>query len=305
LNALVLAGCIAAVVALALGRAPREPASPGLRSVLEALPPDSAFVATVNVSALRRAGLLPEPKGTRTLGLDAPRTSCGFDPLDTTDVVGAFATLSPSTPIDVGFAALGPFDEARIAACVERMIRARGGEPRRTPMGTFTTIRDGHGKGGEVALRPRGPILVGGPHTLRQMLDAVEGRTESAAGNGTISALRRRVGAGGAVVAALIVDAATRDALRGALPNAPLSAIRAGAVGVHLDQVAEIRVVVVAERFGDAIATWLGEASADLTAGGPAPEGVISVRGDEIHGKWTLPWPAARRLLEQALGPEG
>jgi hypothetical protein len=281
----------------------RHVAQPALTGVLEALPRGATFVATVHIEELRAAGLLPD--AAHRGGLGAPPVGCGFDPLDQTTWAGVFAISNPSATLDFGIAAIGRFDAERMLDCAARSISARGGEPRRTPMGSFTGVRDARGRGGEVAVRAGGPVLVGGSSTLRQMIDVAEERGESAATDLEHGALRERVGPDGTFVASIVVAPETAAALGDTLPEALLAAVRAGAAAIRLGAQIEIRVVVVVDRSPERLAHWLDTAATGLTREVPAlPRGEIVAERSEVRGTWRMTPATARHLFTQLLGPD-
>jgi hypothetical protein len=157
---LTLFGCLALAVWV-FGRS-------ALRSdkddVLAYLPADALFLATVDLVAAHRSGLL-ESFGKDTLesaGARRIRSVCGFDPVEPLRALGVAAGHAGSGGLDFAIIAAGDFGAERIAACAEKMIVAQGGTPRRAKMGSFSSVHDeSRTQAGVVAVRQGGPVLLG------------------------------------------------------------------------------------------------------------------------------------------------
>lgn len=184
-------GVLGAAVALAVwvfGAQPRSagPATHGgalsalgnERSPLALIPPGSAFMLSVDVRALARAPLgtfIAERLG-RSAGASKLTQACGFDPLLRLDQLALSipsANLPDAHP-DFGVIANGRFTAAEITRCASTAITARGGDPVRSKLDSFDTVRDRTANGGEIAAKD-GLVVVSGGSYFRDLLDSVEG----------------------------------------------------------------------------------------------------------------------------------
>jgi hypothetical protein len=299
IGVLVVAGCAAAVGALLWARERSEGPGPHVEHVLEVLPKGVPFILTIRVDAVRRAGWF-SVASRAFAGPGTPAVECGYDPLESAEMIGVYAEAHGDEPIDVGLAALGRFDAEQILACASTLIRKRRGEPRRTPIGSFLTLRDAHGRGGEVAVRSGGPILVGGASTLRQLIDATEGRTESAVTDGDHAALRNAVGADAAVVATWVAGPHARDTLETLGLGAPLSGLRAAAASASIGKeelTVRVRLLATDGQAAVRITEWLSDATADLAK--HVPRAHLDTSGSEVRGEVRLPRETIESVLKR------
>ena len=205
---LALAAAIAAVVAVAafsmLRERALEPRARRAASALSMIPPGPALVLTLDVANLRKgpAGAL---LGRRLVALSNLSKRCGFEPLEEVEQLAlampsaATGTSAGLSTGELGLIATGDFSAARVLQCAELSIRERKGEPGRTRIGPFSTVRDKSKSGGELAVRDGGPLIVSGGSYFRELLDAAEASQpaapQAAARDAIHVELRRALGA--------------------------------------------------------------------------------------------------------------
>ena len=158
-------------------RAPSAAASP-----LAIIPPGSAFVLSANLAALARApvgAVFAERLG--RLGRASELTKrCGFDLLTRLEQLAlavpsaGLPGTSETHPDDFGIVASGQFSGAEITRCASAVIAQRGGEAAFARLGSFSSVRDRKGSGGEVAAK-NGLLVVSGGSYFRELLDSAEG----------------------------------------------------------------------------------------------------------------------------------
>jgi hypothetical protein len=125
------------------------------------------------------------------------------------------ALAGPEAEVELGLAAVGDFDAAAVADCAAAIVRLHGGDPVRTTLGGFLTVRDrGGASEGEVAARDGGPVLLSGGRYLRDMIDAAEGRSPSLRSEARHRALREAVGVDAALVVSWIAPRRGRRSWR-------------------------------------------------------------------------------------------
>src|SRR5206468_2100558 len=104
--------------------------------------------------------------------------------------------------------AAGRFTAANVGACAEARIRTRGGNPLKTTLGSFTSLRE-QNRAGELAVRDGLFVLSNGAY-LRELIDATDGHRA----DGTPAEhqrdelhveLRRVTGRGAPVIATLVL----------------------------------------------------------------------------------------------------
>ncbi|MEZ4225807.1 MAG: hypothetical protein R3B13_32945 [Polyangiaceae bacterium] len=230
---------IAALVWVFARPAVRE--EPVRLSALGAVPRDAMLVLTLDADALRKStwgrDLLAHGQNLRGLGsLD---TLCHDSPLERLRELALFVPTVPADEaLDVGVVAQGEFDAEVTLACIERVVNARGGSPIRSPLGSFTSIRDRGASRGEIAMRQGGPLILGEGRTLRLAVDTAEGRSESVRSNEAHSGLRVEVGPHALIVSLLLPPGwLTRVTGLEVARASPLAQVRAAAVGIDLEPV--------------------------------------------------------------------
>ncbi|WP_437896439.1 hypothetical protein [Sorangium sp. So ce124] len=191
-------------VAWLLGR--RRESPPAAPRALDAVPAGAMLVATLDLPALRAspafASFLREER--EIPGLGKVRDVCGFDPVAALTEV-AIAIPAAGEGGDFGLVAAGAVQDEALLACASKVIEARGGRPVVAGIGSFRAVRDSSAEGhGEIAVRPGGPILLGGGAYLRAMIDAAEGRAGNVGASGAHDAIARAVGEGAARVTVVL-----------------------------------------------------------------------------------------------------
>jgi hypothetical protein len=184
LSLVALVVALGAVGAVLLARS-RHPTPAG---ALAAVPRDAWLVAVVDVASLRASPIAKAAFGTgsSTLvpGVGPMAELCGFDPVARLREV-VVASPEGGERGDFGVAFTGEFSKDELAACAEKVIRSRLGQPSTTTRGSFTLIEgtaESAASGGaqlaRVAYREGGPFLVGRGAWLDAMIDATDGKIE-------------------------------------------------------------------------------------------------------------------------------
>jgi hypothetical protein len=222
--------------------AKREPAP--VRSPYLAFPRGASIVVAANLEKLRQSplsGLVDE--GSREIVGQSVRETCGFDPIDRAKTLLLVIPNRTEHPRDdsgqppFGIAIGGEFTEAAVASCAVRVVDKRGGEPARAKLGSFQAIRDRRATG-EVAVRDGGPLLLSEGWYLREMIDALDGKTPSLASDEQHATLRDSVGGkGSAILVTFISPPGWLDRMAGSeiASLSPLASLRAGAIRIDVD----------------------------------------------------------------------
>lgn len=208
----------------------------------DAIPFDTTVLLTVDLSKLRstRFGESLLGRDRQVEGVGRLRELCGFDPLE---LVRELAVVVPARQ-DADFAviAVGAFASEPIVDCASRLIARRGGQPLRSSLGNFVTVRDAASTEGEgeLAVRP-GMLLLGGGAFLRTLVDTAEGRLPRMGEGAAHTELRALLGSELTAVATLVLTPAQRELIReelaettSAIPRT-LGRVRAAAVGLRLE----------------------------------------------------------------------
>ncbi|MGK3988391.1 hypothetical protein WME99_35440 [Sorangium sp. So ce136] len=234
-----------------LGR--RQEAPPAAPRALDAVPAGALLVATLDLPALRASpAFAPFLREEREIpGLGKVRDVCGFDPLAAlTEVAVAIPAAGESG--DFGLAASGAVQDEALLACASKVIKARGGQPVVSTIGSFRAVRDSSAEGhGEIAVRPGGPILLGGGAYLRAMIDAADGRAPSVGATDAHDAIAREVGEGAARVTVVLTPEQRaelgRELAASGAGRSPAASIRSGGVGVALGPEIAVHGVVLCD----------------------------------------------------------
>ncbi|WP_437528519.1 hypothetical protein WME79_45710 [Sorangium sp. So ce726] len=184
----------------------RQESPPAAPRALDAVPAGAMLVATLDLPALRAspafASFLREER--EIPGLGKVRDVCGFDPVAALTEV-AIAIPAAGEGGDFGLVAAGAVQDEALLACASKVIEARGGRPVVSGIGSFRAVRDSSAEGhGEIAVRPGGPILLGGGAYLRAMIDAAEGRAGNVGASAAHDDIARAVGEGAARVTVVL-----------------------------------------------------------------------------------------------------
>jgi hypothetical protein len=172
---LVLLVALAAAAWLVQRARPRALEAPRL-DLVSIVPNGPELLLTVDVESLGTAATdeLLRAGGSALLGL---REQCGFEPLLGLRRV-AFATPQPAAGQAAGDFALiaeTSLQQDPVLRCAEAVIRKRGGQPVRSTLGAFTSVRDQSKPLGEVAMRADGLFVMSGGQYFRDVIDAAGG----------------------------------------------------------------------------------------------------------------------------------
>ncbi|MGK4008708.1 hypothetical protein WMF31_39235 [Sorangium sp. So ce1036] len=249
--ALLLAGALlGGGIAWLLGRRQESPPAP---SALDAVPADALLVASLDLPALRAskafASFLREER--EIPGLGKVRDVCGFDPMaGLTEVVLAIPAAGEGG--DFGLVAAGAVQSEALLTCASKVVEARGGQPVVTQIGSFHAVRDSSAEGrGEIAVRPGGPILLGGGAYLRAMIDAADGRAEPVRESAAHREVAREVGEAAARVTVVLTPEQRAELERELAPGggarSPAASVVAAGAGVALGPEIAVRGVILCD----------------------------------------------------------
>jgi hypothetical protein len=144
--------------------------------LLTAVPAGPELLVTADVAALSPAVALEllRAGGGALLGL---RELCGFEPiLGLRRVAFAVPFRAPNARAsDFALLAQTSLTPEPVLRCAEAVMRKRGGQPVRSSLGRFTSVRDQGKPLGEVAIRDDGLFVLSGGQYFRDVLDAANG----------------------------------------------------------------------------------------------------------------------------------
>jgi len=272
--ALALSG---AVLLRPWSRAPRTaPTAP-----LAVIPAGAAFVGQVDLARLRKTAAGTQLFSRALQSFATPSSTAQFQPLrDVDEIVLAVAGdarvarsgAAPFEPNAVAVVAAGRFRGKAAADAAVEHIRARGGEPVRTRLGSFESVRDLRANG-EVAARDGLVVLSDGAY-FRAVLAAAEGqRTEGSEVDRTRDRvhveLRRTFGKGAPVIATVTLPEGSLEAALGGdseIRRSPLALVRSAALRVNVGDTLDVDALFVCESKDDCsgVAKFLVEAKSDL-----------------------------------------
>jgi hypothetical protein len=235
---------------------------------LEIVPAGAAFVLSANLVALRESPLARRVFAERLRSVAAAPRGCGLDPVNDLDelviaVQDARALGDLERPFGSGSLAViagGTFRSTAVSDCAMASIRARGGDPVLTPIGSFVGVRDRRRGGAEIVARD-GLLVVSEGAYLRALLDAADGKgTEGGDLERTRDRLhgelRRRLGEDTPVRATLSLPPGWLEQALGE-PEAsasPLSKLRSAAAGAKLGTTLSLNALLVSETAADSAA---------------------------------------------------
>jgi hypothetical protein len=280
-------------------RSPTTVVRPPVRRPLEIVPAGAAFVLSADLVALRASPLARRVFAERLRSMAAAPKGCGLDPVNDLDeiviaVQDARALGELERPFGSGGLAVvasGKFRTAAVSECAAASIRARGGDPVLTPIGSFVGVRDRKRGGAEIVARD-GLLVVSEGAYLRALLDAADGKGAEGADlertrDRLHGELRRRLGEDTPVRATLSLPPGwLEQALRDPEASAsPLSKLRSAAAGVKLGSALSVHALLVSESAADSAALEAVVRSlardADLGSVSIRPSGVeLEVRAD-------------------------
>jgi hypothetical protein len=274
-GALALAGV---VLLRPWSRAPRKaPTAP-----LAVIPAGAAFVGQVDLARLRKTAAGTELFSRALRSFATPASSAEFQPLRDVDeivvAVAGDARVSPDAPprekeaVEAVVVAAGRFRGKAAADAAVEHIRARGGEPVRTALGSFESVRDLRGTG-EVAARDGLLVLSDGAY-FRAVLAAAEGQRPDGseverARDRVHVELRRTFGRGAPAIATLTLPegwletAFDRDS---DVRRSPLALVRSAALRVNVGDTLDLDALFVCASpdDGSRVARFLIDAKSDL-----------------------------------------
>jgi hypothetical protein len=312
-NALVFAASAAAAAA-GLAVVARHRRAPDLGAhALDAVPSGALVVAVADLGALRASpvGARFLQEGREVRGLGKVRDVCGFDPMDTL-TEAALAIPAAGDAGEFGLVVAGPIDDNALVACASKIIEGRGGRPTVTTIGGFRSVHDASlsTTGGEIAVRPGGPLLLGAGTYLRSMIDAAEGRTPSIRSSRAHGFLGHEVGDASLRVTVVLspelrktlVDELQTDGAAGS----PAGSIMAGALGVQLGPTVALHGIISCDDAAACakIAARIEAARADRD--GPLGDALeklaVQADGELVHVRLTLSEAQASSLEDRLLG---
>jgi hypothetical protein len=272
--------CLAAAVAWFVLAQPSAPRPTGQRlSALAAIPERAALLISVDLERVRDspvASVLSQPG---LPGVGGLTDACANSPIEKASAL-AFALPESEGDMELGVAAMGHFAREGVEACAHRMIEARGGQVTRTQVGSFIAVRDRSGRGGEVAIREGGPLLLSEGRFLRDMVDTAEGRQPSVLANKLHQNLRRRVGEDAAIVGSWRLPRDWVERLVGPITEGrtPLTTLVAAALRIDLSTLVQVKALLVCTNAKECqeVATYLRDLRTEV---GP----LLTARlGDEL-----------------------
>ncbi len=211
---------------------------------LEAIPEQAPLLVTINLRAPRAEVLRSLLFDAELPGLGRVSEICGYDPTKgiSSLALALFRSEGASSPPAFGIVASGRFEQSKLAACAEQLVRSRGGHPERQQAGSMVLVRDDRKPGAEIALLQNNLVAVSARKHLRQMLQALDGKIPSVVDNPTHRALRGALGADAPVLASLELEAGWLERLFEDEPvdKSPLATRRAGAVRLSVEEDIEV-----------------------------------------------------------------
>ncbi len=306
-----LAGALAAaLVAVAasfgwfLTRKVPAPASRRVNA-LAIVPPGPALVVTIDVARLwtMATGRALLGRSLAELGDTACESALAAN-LDELALAMPGDSASEGASSDaLALIGTGRFSGRDVASCAEARVRAAHGEPVRTPIGSFTSVRDRR-KAGEVAARD-GLLVMSDGLYLRELIEAADGPrpdgTPAEHERDELHAeLRRVVGQGAPIVGTLALPPGwlSRALAEPSADRSPLATIRSAAVRANVGTGIDITGLVACD--GDdpceRLERFFRTASSDL--------GTLWPEAAPLLARLTLTRSAARIDFSVHLAPE-
>jgi len=273
---------------------------------LAALPAGAAFAVNVRMTPLRQStvGRMLTGSGRDLPGLGPIASLCGFDPTERIDELAlGVARERPGEEPSFGIVASGHFEADAVLGCAAKVLAKRGGEPQKSRIGSFVSVRDRSRSGPEIAVRDGGPVLVGEGPYFRAMLDAAEGEGPNLLGDEAHATLRQSVRGHGLLTATWLSRPGwlARFADVDDAEQAPLGKVRAGAFRLQLEPEPRAELVLACPGESDcqSLSTWVERARGDLSKGllgelGIDPIRVAQIRREESAVRATVELDSAK-----------
>lgn len=234
------------------------------RELLALVPEDSALVATVDLARLRGGPLARSLLRSGEAG--ALGGACGdFDPLAHADAL-VLALPRGGGASDPSVVAMGRWDSARLVECVAKNAGGLDGPADTSTFRGFTVIRARREGDAEVAVHPRGLVLLAGGRQLRELLDVVDSKAPSAARSEAHRRLRARMGNEGTLLASWLVPEGWLVPFGTEALRSPLAGVRA--IAIRVDVTTEVRARVVLEHETPSAAEAVEDVARRLKADG-------------------------------------
>ena len=149
-------------------------------AVVDVLPRNAAMILEIDLATLRRS---PAGRDALELLVQKPleaKARCAGELLRGIDRIGIAVPAGSGFEDDVAIVAMGTWLRAgEVSSCAQGVVKERGGAPIVLKQGTFTTVQDGDGMHGVLAVRDGGPLVVGRGPWLSAVVDVADGVAKS------------------------------------------------------------------------------------------------------------------------------
>jgi len=289
-NAIALLACAALLCAAVAAAIRSAPPPADVRSPLQVVPAQAAFVLTLELDNLRASPfskLIDNP----AVGPVELSGDCSRRALQSVRRIALWVPDDATT--DFGVIAVGSVEASRWIACTHETIASRGGVVTTSQADGFTLVSDAsQGREGPmVAVREGGPVLIGRAVLVHRMIAVVGGRMPSAATEGDHPRMREALGAPRDATATLLVRPGVRERMRTiAGGDVPITRVTAVGAGLSAAPEAGLRAVVWCDG---------AEVCSALAA-------VVAERRDELRGSMALRVARLGTMLDGArVGTQG
>ena len=205
------------------------------RSIVDVLPKNTGVILEVDLDVLRASSRGRE-------AIDAFNRRAQKDAACATSVLASIDRLAIVVPVGAAyendFAVVGvgkKLQAKSVTECAQSIVRARGGEPRVVPIGSFASVQEG--EGGAIAVRDGGPIVVGSGAWLGAIVDVADGVAPSLHDD-PIHDLARVAQKGAAATLTYSLPPDVRELLAQKLPDAakPIARVPSIVASVRIDE---------------------------------------------------------------------
>jgi hypothetical protein len=258
----------------------RQARAPVQRRVnaLAIVPPGPALVVTIDVARLRglSTGRALLGRSLAELGDTACESALAANIDELTLALPGDAAREGAAPDALALIGSGRFSGGDVASCAEARVRSAHGDPVRTPIGSFTSVRDRR-KSGEVAARD-GLLVVSDGLYLRELIEGADGPrpdgTPAEHERDELHAeLRRVVGQGAPIIATLALPPGwlSRALADPSADLSPLATIRSAAVRANVASDIELTGLLACDGSDPCahLERFLGSARSDLASSWP------------------------------------